>query len=194
MMIQFYATKIIKPFVCAFFIVWAYSSSLAQVPAVFYDSLKKEIILLNNTDSVGSILLDGGFKATLNHEKKRKKKTVYYRLAEYSNPIHIIEVPVVISNSNIVLHLEGTLQGDTVAKFSCILKKIDDRLIMETRLKHISISQISFHIKLFPNKSIYIDSPLLTDFISMKRDEKRNLIDIILRDGKILYISFSMRR
>jgi hypothetical protein len=167
-------TKISKAFsLHIFMIVTLSSAAFSQAtPNVIYDSLKKEIVMLNGTDSVASIAFDKSFRATLNHEKKKKKKTIYYRLAEYSNPINVSQVPVVIANSDILLHVEGTLQGDTVAKFSCIFKRKDNSIILETSTSEISTNQISFRVNIDADKYMTVNSlnPTSTVILRKKKD------------------------
>lgn len=115
-----------------------------------YKAKTREITLHSKHDSmdiaIASIPLDKSFFAQLNHEKKRKKKTVYYRLAKFAAPIDVHEVPIVIGNNNIQLHLQGTLQGDTSAQFACIVYAVDNGWELEIKLPAISVNQFSLCI------------------------------------------------
>jgi hypothetical protein len=196
MTIQSYSTKIIKRLLCAILIILgtyakAFSQLESKTPSVLYDSLKKEILLLNGTDSIGSILLDKNFKATLNHEKKRKKKTVYYRLAEYKNPTHISKVPVYLASNDIVLHLQGVLQGDTNTKFNCIISEKNGVLQMKTDPIDVSVNEFSFRIKFFPNKMMQINA--LDPRFHFIKTEKKNYTNISIHGRNNLVFSFDKK-
>lgn len=144
------SAKVNKPF------AWCIFTWLTLIPFIsfsqtenkaIYQSDKKQIVLLRDQDSIVTIKLDKSFFAQLSHEKKRKKKTVYYRLARYENPVDIKEVPVVIANNNIQLHLQGTLQGDTSAKFSLIIYSVENGWNVEIKVPDISVNQFSFSMR-----------------------------------------------
>ena len=187
MTIQLYATKIIKPLVCAIFMVSAYhikvcAQTNSQSINVWFDKAKKEVVILNGTDSLGAVLFDKNFRATLNHKKKKKKRTIYFRFAQYATPEKITSAPIILSNENTLLHLQGILNGDTTTRFSCSFSLSNGLLLMKTEIIDLSVNELAFRYKTFPHKSMDI-SPTDLGLIS-NRKKKKHFTEIILHSKK----------
>jgi len=120
----------------------------AQGPKAAYDSARKEIILFFNGDSTAVISFDKTFEAGFNHEKKRKKKTVRYRLARYGKPDSIETIPVYLANRNTRVHLRGQLHGDTTVPFTLEIRATENMLLMDITVKDISINEAAFTLRM----------------------------------------------
>ncbi len=96
---------------------YSVSAGKSQDKHAAWDTLQQSIIYLHGTDTIFSLPFDKTFYAQLNHEKKKKRKTIRYRVARYARPTEVEPIPVVITNNNTLLYLRGNLQGDTTAVF-----------------------------------------------------------------------------
>lgn len=110
-----------------------------------WDTVRHHIHYLHGTDTVFTLPLDKSFYAQFNHEKKKKRRTVRYRLARYTNP-QAEPIPVVVNGSNSLLNLRGTLYGDTTASFSLALSLLNNEPVLEVLVPGVSINELSFEV------------------------------------------------
>lgn len=143
-----FSAKIHKPFWCvAIVLALAASGHAQETKRALWDSLHHTVVCLRETDTLFRLPLDKTFYAQLNHEKKRKKKTIRYRLARYDRPTDIEPVPVVIHGNNTLLCLRGKLQGDTVAEFSLTLSLHNNDFMLEITVPHISVNEVTLRLQ-----------------------------------------------
>lgn len=153
-----------------------------------WDSLHQRIIYLHGADTVFSLPLDKTFFAQLNHEKKKKRKTIRYRLARYARPTEVEPIPVVITNNNSLLCLRGNLQGDTVAFFTLMLSLQNEVPVLEVSVPRISVNEFSCELHYrqtvppSPPLSLLADAPLV-----FKKKKKRLRIHVY---GALYRIAF----
>ena len=127
-------------------LVSAASARAQETKRAVWDPLQHTVICLHKTDTLFRIPLDKTFYVQLNHEKKRKKKTVRYRLARYAHPTDVEPIPVGIHGNNTLLGLRGKLQGDTVAEFSLALSLENETPVMEITVPHVSVNELTFRL------------------------------------------------
>lgn len=120
-------------------------------PQALWDSVQHRVVFVQGADSLFSIPLNKSFSAGLNHEKKKKKKTIRYRLARYSAPVEVYPVPVGVGGSGLLLCLSGKLQGDTVADFGLTIRVENGMPVVEMKVPAISVNEFSFEVKCLQN-------------------------------------------
>ena len=111
-----------------------------------WDAPARRVVVLSGNDSLFSIPLDKTFWTQLNHEKKRKKKTVRYRLARYENPTDVSVVPVMLHGKEPLLRLRGILRGDTSAAFTLSIAAENGFAVLDVQVPHISVNQLRFEL------------------------------------------------
>lgn len=167
--------KIRKPFGYVLLLLMPWVSSHAQQPNAkhaIWNASTQEIIYINGADSVFALALNKDFYTQLNHEKKKKKKTVRYRLARFGNPTELSEVPVVVSNNQSLLVMRGKLQGDTSSFFSLMLSLQDEVPVLEVLVGDVSVNELSFPLRYWGP----IPQPisLIKDAVLVSEKRKRN--------------------
>lgn len=153
-------TKVNKPFAWWICILLGFAPRLsAQNPGTaVFDAPGNEIFLLSARDTVASVPLDASFRAVLNHEKKKKKRTVYYRLSAYDRPADIISVPVFIGGRGDGLVLAGVLRGDVPARFRLSFGSENGQTVMEMQVPDISVNTFCFEWKTRKSEAPHIRS------------------------------------
>lgn len=166
-------TKINNPLPwCVMALMLLCNVARSQSPGAAYDTVRKEIVLLFNGDSTAVISLDKTFEVGFNHEKKRKKKTVRYRLARYGKADSIEQIPVYLANRNTEVHLRGKLHGDTVVPFTLEIRTEGNALLMEMRVKDISVNEFSFTLRMLKPLNLEVGSGV-PDTVLKSRNRKR---------------------
>lgn len=161
-----------------------YSQGIYDNLTVIYQDTRKEVVLLNGSDSLAIVMLSG-IEAKYNHLKNKKSKTVYYPLATYSNPTEIVEVPVKVGK---LLHLQGVLQGDTATRFDCIFSIAASSIKVEMKTRDLSTNEFSFSIRLFPRAQINWDE--LTYVGNTYVKYRKKFIRITVRDKEPQFVFY----